>query len=271
MPAVQLARLKKQINELTQQFDRPAEFQRKLRDLFDFYSNHVFKPGKVISVNRRVQSFHVPLVILNQLELALEPFVSKNPITALLLADTLWKNEFLEMRLLSASLLGMIPISFSTEIIQRLKQWPRPGLDSKSFEALYTVGARRLRHERQVLWFEVIRDWLTSPTASVNVLGIYALIPAAREKEFENLPLIFQLTHPLIENPAPSLQAALVELLQILAKRTPSETLLFLKHHLGLTDHPATFRLARRLIPAFDKEYQSRFKVFLAERTKLSE
>lgn len=268
MPAVQLARLKSQINELTWKFTRPAEFQRELHDLLDFYSNQVFKPGKVVPSSRRVESFHVPPVILNQLELALEPFVCENPGSALLLADTLWKDEFLEMHLLAASLLGMTPISCSAETIQRLKQWPRPGIDTKSLEALFNVGARRLRYENQELWFEIVRDWLTSTTTSVNNLGVYALIPAAREKEFENLPLIFQMIHPLMENPATSLQPALIELLQILAKRTPSETLFFLKHHLGLTDHPATFRFIRRLIPAFDKEYQNRLKSFLMDRTK---
>lgn len=268
MPAVQLARLKIQINELTWKFTRPDEFRRDLQDLLDFYSNQVFKPGRVVSASQRIESFHVPPVILNQLGLALEPFVRENPNSALLLADTLWQDKYLEMHLLAAALLGMTPTSFSAEIIQRLKQWLSPSTDLKSLENLLDVGARKLRYEKQTLWFKLIQDWMVIPTASVANLGVYALIPAAREKEFENLPLIFQMIQPLMENPAPSIRTALIALLQILAKRTPSETLFFLKHHLRITDQPAVPRLARRVISAFDKEYQDRLKSYFVERIK---
>ncbi|MCC6146348.1 MAG: DNA alkylation repair protein [Anaerolineaceae bacterium] len=268
MPAVQLDRLKNQITELTRNFTRPVDFQRELYTLFDFYSNHAFKPGKAVTSTRRVESFHVPAILLNQLEQALEPFARENPVAALFLADTMWKDKYLETRLLAAALLGMMPVSFSEEIIDRLKHWPQPGTDPKSLEALLTTGARQLRRERQEHWFDLLRDWLSSSSIFANLLGLYALIPAVREREFENLPLIFQVIHPFVENPVPALETKLIELLGALAKRTPLETLYFLKHHLGLSDRPAVSRLVRRVIPAFNPEYQNRLKSLLLERSK---
>lgn len=268
MPAVQLARLKSQINELTWKFTRPVEFQHDLDELFEFYSNRVLKPGKAVPANRRVEAYHIPPIILNQLELELEPYVLENPSAALLLADALWKDERLEPRLLAASLLGLVPIKHVNEILQRINQWSKTGSDNKSIEALFCSGARRLRHEKPEQWFNMIQTWLYDNAVSRNSHAVQALIPAAREHDFENIPLIFQAINSLMDNQSATLQPALIELLQVLAKRTPAETLYFLKHHIILSNHPGTLRLVRHLIPAFELEHQNMLKSFIAEKLK---
>lgn len=271
MPAVQLPRLKKQISELTWKFTRPGEFQQDLNALFDFYSNQVLKPGRAVPSNRRIEAYHIPPIILNQLELELGPYVRENPGAALVLADTLWKDQRLEPRLLAVSILSSIPTALSEEVIRRLILWSKTSPDSKSLEALLNTGARRIRREKTEQWLGLIGDWLSDNSTAQKILGIQALAPAAREQEFENLPVVFQLIHPVMDDPPGSLQPALIELLQILAKRTPQETLYFLKHHLILNNKVGTLRVVRRLIPSFEPDQQTQLKLFLTEQFKTAE
>lgn len=268
MPAVQLIRLKTQINELTWKFTRPDEFQHGLRNLLEFYSNRVIKPGRAISSTYRIQTYHTPAIVINQLELELEPFVRENPGAALSLADSLWNDDYLEPRILAVSLLSMMPGTLFDEVIQRAREWPEPERDAKSLAALARNGLGKLRRENQDRWFEVVLVWLESTPLFLKRLGLQALLPAVQEKDFANLPPIFQMIYPLVEHPLPQLQAELVELLQALAKRTPSETIFFLKHMVGLSGNPEMIRVVRRVLPVFDAELQTGLRNYLAGHAK---
>lgn len=64
MPAVQLSRLAQQIDVLVWQFTNPADFLLRLRDLFEYYANRVFKSGQAVPPTTMAPAFHILLIIM---------------------------------------------------------------------------------------------------------------------------------------------------------------------------------------------------------------
>ena len=67
MPAIDLARLKKQAARLADLFDQPSAFLRELRETLDFYVNRSLlsqrvAPSSVLPTNR------TPTVVMRQIE-----------------------------------------------------------------------------------------------------------------------------------------------------------------------------------------------------------
>jgi hypothetical protein len=87
-----------------------------------------------------------------------------------------------------------------------------------------------------------------------------ALLPAIHDREFENLPPVYQMVSPLVQTPSPSLQSELDITIQALARRSPTETAYFLRQVLGTGTGINTVRMVRRALPAFSEELQEGLK-----------
>src|SRR5689334_5838883 len=105
MPAIDLARLKKQTAQLADLFNQPEAFLREHREILDHYVNRTLRnqgvaPSSVLPASR------TPTVVIRQIETELGRLAEKRPIQALELADALWDDGWLDPRLLAAFLLG---------------------------------------------------------------------------------------------------------------------------------------------------------------------
>ena len=249
MPAVLLPRLKKQITELTWKFTRPNEFQSGLRELFSYYASRVYKPGKATPSSRLVDSYHVPPLVMRQLEQEITPFVIENPEAALNIASVLWTEDMLEPRQLTAIILGIVPSSLSERVIQLLQSWCRTDVEGVSLQALLERGGQRLRHEKPDLWLSVVADWLSSSDALTQAMGVRALLTFVNDRDFVNLPAIFNLTGRPLQSSASAVQAEMYELITALSKRSAAETAYFLRQVLSGGANPATIRVIRKALP----------------------
>jgi hypothetical protein len=257
MPAFQLARLKSQISDLIWQFTRPVEFQRALADLFEFYANRVFRPGQAAPNALLIPAYHIPQMVLHQLELELRHQVEENPGAALALADQLWQDTYLEPRQVAILVLGMTPLAPVDAVLYRLKTWCTPELAIILKEPLLEQGTTRLRREKMDIWLGQIREWLNDLSLPIQGLGVQALLPVAQDRENENLPVIYNLISPVLQIAPPVLHADLLEVLRVLSKRSPVETGYFLRQVLSLSDAPTLGRLVRRLMPELPPEVQA--------------
>src|SRR5512133_3765672 len=107
MPAIDLARLKKQTAHLADIFGDPSAFLRELRDVLEFYVNRSLR-SQSVAPSSVLPTYRTPVVVLRQIETELGPAAVRQPLQALELAAALWDEGWLETWLLAASLLERI-------------------------------------------------------------------------------------------------------------------------------------------------------------------
>lgn len=256
MPAVSLAQLKTQISALAWKFTSPEDFRRAVRDLFDRYADRAYRPGEVILAERRALAYHAPALVLHQLEQALAQQVRENPTAALSAADALWKDDYLEPRLIAAFLLGQAPVDPPQPVLARLQAWCQPKEDRQVLDGLFARGAERLRREQDQTWLWLIQDWLNRQRPSYDSMSLRALLPTLLDPQFENTPPIYQMIAPLLTSSTAAVQSGLLEVLEALARRSATETAYFLRQAVTIDPHPAIQRLVRRTLPAFPENVQ---------------
>jgi hypothetical protein len=257
MPAVQLSRLNQQISNLVWQFTRPADFLSTLRDLFDLYANRVYRAGQSVPPTSLVQAYHVPKLVLRQLEIELRQSCKQHPAAALSLVEVLWAEPMLESRILGTTLLGHIPLEPPQPIIDRLRSFARPGTDTAVLDALLEHGGRTLRIERPDLWIEIIDQWAADPSVFSQVIALRAVSISILDEQFINHPPILRIFSGQLQTGSPALQSELQTTLLSLLRSSPNETVFLLRQVLLLSNSPTTQRLVRLSLSKVPAEYQA--------------
>lgn len=266
MPAVHLARLKEQITRLAWNFTRPDEFQKGLRDLMDSYADHSYRAGQAVKARPLITAYHIPPLVLRQLEQDLSRLCRENPGAALTLVDRLWQEEYLEPRLLAAYLLGQVSPTPPEPVLERLLAWADPNLDVQILNALMSQGSARLRRGQPERWLVMVEHWLSDMSLDMQSLGLSGLLPVIQDREFENLPRIYRLLAPLVQTAPNPLQAELQQAIEALARRSPVETAYFLRQMLSMAEGVTPIRLVRRCLPAFPEETQAGLRKAILSR-----
>ena len=253
MPAIDLARLKKQAASLAELFDQPEAFVRALHEMLDFYVNRTLRQSGAATPASMLETYRTPAPILKQIENELTPLAAANPDQALELADRLWDEGWLEMCLLAASLLGKLPPQ-EQRLLPRLTAWTQQVRDSSIRAALLTTSLMRLRTETPDRFLVLVGEWLHPERPRLWPSGIQALLPLIRDPEFNNLPPVFDVLTQVVEAAPGAIQNELAELLNALYDASPKETLFFLRQILSESDHPTTAITFRRISPLLPPE-----------------
>jgi hypothetical protein len=263
MPAIDLARLKKQTAQLADLFGQPDEFLRVHRDILDFYVNRTLR-SQSVAPSSVLPTYRTPPVVLRQIENELGPVAAKQPIQALELADALWDEGWLETRLLAAYLLGRIPPQ-EERLLARLTAWTQAVRDPEVRAALLTTSLTRLRNETPDLFLVLVKEWLHPARQRMWSNGIQALVPLITSPYFDNLPPIFETIEPVFKAAPAALQFDLQELITALYMASPSETTYFLQQILKGTrsNHPSV--ALRRMLPDLPQELQVSLREILRE------
>jgi hypothetical protein len=266
MPAVQLARLNQQIDALIWQFTRPDDFLSRLRDLFELYSDRLYRAGHAVPPTSMTPAYHVPTLVLRHLRVGLHQPCRQHPAAALALVDALWAETMLEFRLLAAALLGYIPLTQVEPILERLRLFARPTEDNQVLETLLTDGGISLRREQPQQWIDCITRWNDEPILSVQSVGLKAIKVTAQDEQFTNLPPLFRILSEQLQTGASPLQVELQETLLALLRRSPTETVYLLRQILPLTTSSITLRLVRLILPRVPAEFQPGLRQALLQR-----
>lgn len=256
MPAIDLARLRKQANRLADFFFLPEDFLRYLREILDFYVNRTLRKSEKIAPGSNLPTYRTPIVVMRQIEKAIGPIAVENPHYALELADLLWDEGYIETRLLAAFLLGRIPPQ-EERLLARLTAWTQQVLDTSVRAALLTTSLTRMRVETPDEFLVVVGEWLHPARQQLWSNGLQALLPLVSDSSFENLPPIFELVHPIIEAAPGVLQTDLGNLINALYQASPSETTFYLRETLENSSNPLTAVTLRRILTTFPPELQA--------------
>ncbi len=249
MPAIDLARLRKQAARLADFFFVPDEFIKHLRELLDFYVNRTVRKPQAAAPGKNLQTYRTPIVIVKQIERELTRPANENPDAALELADRLWDEEYLETRLLAAFLLGHIPPK-EERLLTRLTAWTQQMNDANLRAELLDTSLARMRKEAPDMFIELIAEWLQPGRSRFWPNGIQAIISAVSDPAFANLPPILRLLEPIVEAAPSKLQLEIEELVLALYKTYPTETTYFLRQVLSNSEDPMTAITFRRIAPS---------------------
>jgi hypothetical protein len=249
MPAIELARLKKQCAQLADLFGRPEDFVRGLHGMLEFYVNRTMRDSGAVAPSSVLETYRTPPAILKQIENEIGPLAMADPDNALDLADHLWDEGWLEMCLLAASLLGKLPPQ-EQRLLPRLTAWTNQVRDSSVRAALLTTSLTRLRLETPEQFLVLVGEWLNPKRQRMWSNGIQALLPLIRDPEFNNLPPVFEVLAHVVEAAPGTLQSDLADLLNALYEDSPTETIHFLRQVLMESRTPMTTTTLRRIFPA---------------------
>src|SRR5215216_2395172 len=263
MPAIDLARLKKQTAHLADLFDQPAEFLRAHREILDHYVNRTLRTQSV-APSSVLPTYRTPKVVLRHIENELGPVAEKRPIQALELADALWDEGWLETLLLAAFLLGRIPPQ-EERLLARLTAWTQAVRDPNVRAALLTTSLTRLRKETPDLFLVLVKEWLHPARQRMWSNGVQALVPLISAPDFDNLPPIFEIVEPIIKASPATLQYDLRELIVVLFEASPDETNYFLQQILKESRSPLPATALRRMSPDLPEELQISLREMLRQ------
>jgi hypothetical protein len=263
MPAIDLARHKKQTANLADIFGEPVAFLRELREVLEFYVNRSLR-SQSVAPSSVLPTYRTPVVVLRQIEKELGPAAEKQPILALELADALWDEGWLETRLLAAFLLGRIPPQ-EERLLARLTAWTQAVRDPEVRAALLTTSLTRLRKETPDLFLILVKEWLHPARQRMWSNGVQALVPLISSPDFDNIPPILEIVEPIIKASPAALQFDLQELIIALYDASPDETIYFLQQILKETKSPLPAAALRRMSPELPQELQTNLRDMLRQ------
>jgi hypothetical protein len=265
MPAIDLARLRKQAARLADFFFLPNEFMKHLREMLDFYVNYTLRTKENVAPGSNLKTYRTPPAVLTQIENEIKQTAEENPHFALELADILWDEGALETCLLAAFLLGRIPPQ-EERLLPRLTAWTQQVRDPDVRSALLSTSLTRMRKETPTQFLNLIREYFHPERSRTWSNGIQALLPMIADTNYNNLPPILDLVEPIIEEAPTSLQNNLSDLIIALYRASANETIFMLKHILERTENPMTLITLRRMSVNFPPPLQRELQELLRPR-----
>lgn len=259
MPAIDLARLRKQANRLADFFFLKDEFMKHLREVLDFYVNYTLRTKENAAPGSNLKTYRTHPVVLRQIENELRTVAEENPHYALELADVLWDEGALETRLLAAFLLGRIPPQ-EERLLARLTAWTQQIRDPEVRAALLSTSLYRMRKEAPAQFFSLIKEYLHPARARTWSNGIQALLPMIADSSFGNFPTILDIVEPIVQEAPATLQLDLEELIVALYRASPTETTFMLRQILAESENPMTTITLRRISASFPLDLQNELR-----------
>jgi len=269
MPAIDLARLRKQATRLADFFFLPNEFMKHLREILDFYVNYTLRKKENVAPGSNLKTYRTPPAVLTHIENELKANAEANPHFALELADVLWDEGALETRLLAAFLLGRIPPQ-EERLLPRITAWTQQIRDPEVRSALLTTSLSRMRKETPNQFLTLVREYLHPERSRTWSNGLQALIPMIGDTDDSNLPIILDLVEPIIEEAPSTIQNDLSDLIVALYRASAKETTFLLKDILRRTENPMTVVTLRRISANFPPMLQNELKDLLRPQPLMS-
>ncbi len=265
MPAVQLARLKIQVDEISWLFTRPEEFCAAVNRLMQTYADVLFHEGKAVKPVSLLEIYHVPPLVVRQMRLQIGQLCLENPQAALGVVDVLLADPHFEVKLLGAGLLRYLPLDPPEWLETRLTDNLTAIQDASVRQMLLDEGTAQLRRDRPARMLDLSASFLLRESSLHKRTGLQLLIRLVREDNFENLPAVFNLIAPLFNRLTSELQPDLLEVLILLARKSENETLFFLRQTIHLHPAPAVKRFLRRSLPSFSPQMQTNLLAVLQQ------
>jgi hypothetical protein len=268
MPAIQPARLKKQVSELVSLFHQPTAFVRQLHMLLDLYSDHTHRKGQAGRTTSLVSVYKAPPPVMRQVWLELFPMIQHYPSEILALFDALWREPNHDMQLLAARLLGQAPVKPPEPLLERLQTWVEEGMESRSMDELFNLSLVNLVRDAPEKLLDLLASWLNSGDKLTQQAGFRALRTVVDQSNSTRLPAIYRLIAPFLRVAPSHLRPDILVVVSSLIACSPAETSYLLRQNLGAPDNPDTAWIIRQVIHEFPEETRAGLKQAMKEARK---
>ncbi|MBA4375486.1 MAG: hypothetical protein C0401_04855 [Anaerolinea sp.] len=265
MPAIEFTRLRAKIELLGHVYNQPGQFIKDLTEFYSSYADLTFQSYKTEPASTSLPAYRTPAVLSRELEHAFKPRARSDPETTLTVVDMIWQTNYLEPRQLAAALLGALPISFSSQVLERIRIWSSAGENRELVAMLHAKGTEMLRKEQPELWLDTLREWIQTKEFTLQKQAVSGLIPLVNDPDFNNFPIIFDFLQPLLVDPDAHLTYSLLTVIEKLAARSEMETVFFLKQVIAASNGSNLPRFIRRSLDIFQVASQNSIKAFLKE------
>uniref|UniRef100_A0A7C4PLQ7 DNA alkylation repair protein n=1 Tax=Anaerolinea thermolimosa TaxID=229919 RepID=A0A7C4PLQ7_9CHLR len=269
MPAIQLSRLRDVLGQLFSLIDRPEQFHRALADFLEQQADHAYRAGENIPTRPRTPAYHIPPLVIRQLELEFTDACKRQPDALFPIADHLWQDPHLELRHLAAHILGQMPSSHLQGVVDRLRTWALTCDDRSALNPLLERATVSLRRDSPLEMVALLEGWLQGTDTLHLRIGLRVIEWLVQDSQFENLPALFRLLGPLVKKPTTPIFNNLARALQAVARRSGGETTFFLRQMLASSSNPSTARLARQVLPELSESQQQTLRASLRNQNPL--
>lgn len=256
MTAINPARLKIQSARLAESFQNLEQFIAELHELLFFYAARI-RQTTLSRTPLELQAYQVPAPVLRALELELADPVNNFPVESLSLVDLLWNEDWLECRQLGVNLLGLVPTSFSKDIIERIKLWVKKSPTEDLRQQIMIRGLQRMLIEEQNQVMDLLKYLGASADKKDRQGALFGLLPFAEDPDYVNLPEIFTVLSDILLTEEPALMKEITTLIRSLKIRSDQETANFLIRQLATASKPRIFRTIRQVMGEFSEDSQS--------------
>ena len=259
MPAIDPARLSREVQAVTLAFDRTPELVDRVLALFDFYADRVLRPGAHASVRAPQRTFSAPLPVINSLRRAFGREATAHPELAWEVADALWSVGYHETYLLAAAVLE--PQS-DARVAAWVEERLRGSLEARLSRLLATSAWRGWRAADPQGFLTLVEAWVQGKDAARQGFAFLALQAAAAEAPSDRLAPLIDLLYRLPSPRAAAVQQSRRDLLRELAERSPAEIAAYLLHEHARAA-PGSERDLRLMLDLFPPELRQRLRLAL--------
>jgi hypothetical protein len=248
MPAIDLARLRRQVDGLGALSTDLPQLQAQILELFEFYRDRTRRPtaaARAADPGRR--SLGVPRPVLRALARGLDEALPPSTEVRLTLADQLWGTALAESQYLAARLVGTVTGAGAADWVAGCAA----GTESRAaLKQLAGEALSSLRSDAAAELFVAIERWMRSENPRLRALAYFASAPLVEADGFQGIPDLLGLLESTLKDAGGFAQPALQELVEALARRVPPEAARMLIDELGRAI-PGIDQLVRLCAPAF--------------------
>jgi len=260
MPSVvQLNRLRSQLNAVANHFGQGDEFFNALKALLDYYGDHKLAVNQRLKEPSNMLRLHVPPSVLLEVNSRLQILAKGNPNSAIDTADQLWASNIYEIKSGAIAILSSLSSIFQDQVISRISVWISPQLDSQLLHEIqqgFEANPDILLNKE---WIKTLSNWLAVEDDELKRMGLRALKHTI-QLNFENLPQIFSLLTPIIQQPSLPIQKELLEVIKSLIQRSEAETASFLIMAGTLYPQNNILAFIRKCLPFFDSYFETEIR-----------
>lgn len=215
MPAVDLARLAHQIEQVRSAVADPLTFRTRFRDLMGFYADRIRRPGV------EGGQAGVPPQVVRALANGLVEETGSDVERAALLADVLWSLGSREARTIALILVRRQP---PADLLSRLLAWADTSNDPDILAQLAGPALAPARAKDPKAFLRALSDLRRHPRHARRAFALRVLAAAVDDRAFQDIPSALELLAPQGQEPIGEERRAVRELASALARRSPGET-----------------------------------------------
>lgn len=263
MPSVQLERLRPQINAITSQYENSELFCKSLIALMKSYEGEIDESSSHMSPYSIIPRMNIPQVVLNQLEISFKHLAQKFPDQTKITAERLWEQNYFETKKIAIFLISNLLTEKDNYYFDKIETWVDEDIEQSIINYIFENTNKVTGLSQDPKWMHLIETWLSSKTERMQKIGITALTNNIRFDNQKNLPMIFRLVEPLLNDPHVSINNDLLKLVRSLIDASEPETAAFLIHLATIYPKPEIYSFIRKCSPLFDPYFVSEIKKIL--------